>query len=253
MTIETIDEEFRKSFVVFLLLTKEGIPILKVVSPERLTVDLDLASAAIYAIKQVSDHTILRSGRLEFRSDDKSVVVGAGQQLISAFLLKQMELKTKEHVKLITKKLKCLIEQLEEDYATVIDCVNNIEKVKCKVMEIFGDVFLEKAEELPSPEELINKPSEYFFKSISRNVFDLYLNSPSFQNFIKKENLEKTVIKNLYNSIDYSFCICLETILKKQHELSSEKLMHLLLFLAKTGLAAIFIDTKKFDIIFSTF
>ena len=114
--------------------------------------------------------------------------MGAGKQLISAFLLKKMELKTKEHAKLVTKKLKSLIEQLEEEFASVMDCVNNIEKVKCKVMEIFGDVFLEKAEELPSSEELINKPSEYFFKSISRDVFDLYLNSPSFKNFIKKES-----------------------------------------------------------------
>jgi len=253
LTMKTIDEEFRKSFVAFLLLTRGGIPILKVVSTERLSVDLDLASAAIFAIKQVSDHIILRSGRLEFRSDDKSVVVGAGKQIITAFLLKEMEFKTKKHVKLVTEKLKCLIEQLEEDFITVIDCVKNIEKVKCKVMELFGDIFLEKAEKLPSPEELINKPSEYFFKSIGRNVFDLYLNSPSFQNFIKKENLEKAVITNLYNSIDYSFCLCFENILKNHDNLSSEKLMHLLLFLVKTGLAEIFVDTKKFDIIFSTF
>jgi len=253
LTMKTIDEEFRKSFVAFLLLTRGGIPILKVVSTERLSVDLDLASAAIFAIKQVSDHIILRSGRLEFRSDDKSVVVGAGKQIITAFLLKEMEFKTKKHVKLVTEKLKCLIEQLEEDFITVIDCVKNIEKVKCKVMELFGDIFLEKAEKLPSPEELINKPSEYFFKSISRNVFDLYSNSPSFQNFIKKENLEKAVITNLYNSIDYSFCLCFENILKNHNNLSSEKLIHLLLFLVKTGLAEIFVDTKKFDIIFSTF
>lgn len=251
--MKAIDEEFRKSFVAFLLLSRGGIPILKVVSTERLSVDLDLASAAIFAIKQVSDHIILRSGRLEFRSDDKSVVVGAGKQIITAFLLKEMEFKTKKHVKLVTEKLKCLIEQLEEDFTTVIDCVKNIEKVRCKVMELFGDIFLEKAEKLPSPEELINKPSEYFFKSISRNVFDLYSNSPSFQNFIKKENLEKAVITNLYNSIDYSFCLCFENILKNHNNLSSEKLIHLLLFLVKTGLAEIFVDTKKFDIIFSTF